>query len=246
MATRGRPDRGSLLGAGGYELRVTARCRTEDLGEAKGTQFADLVTHPIVAAFRNKHLADPTTTRTVGPASGDRTLGRLGYGDDHRGAIWFDKESDVLWLCAAHGRHRSGRADDAFPYFDRLIAENRIYPTADDYEALELDRAARLAEGIPVDAQELLKRARSLPGIEVAGRVGPVRVRLVVVRVDDVADELYVAVSMRQGDDAWLVAVLVGFRPDTDDFEVWRNETKLPTSELDRHEPELGYSTVLP
>jgi len=29
-------------------------------------------------------------------------------------------------------------------------------------------------------------------------------------------------------------------------FGVWRNELALPTGELDRQEPELGYSTVLP
>ena len=246
MAARGRPDRGSFLGAADYELRVTARCCTEDLHEAEATTFADLVGQPIVAAFRNKHHADPTTTRTVGPAAGARTLGRLGTGDDYRGAIWFDREHDVLWLCAAHGRHRSGQTDDAFPYFDDLIGADRIYPTPGDYEALEQDRAARLVDAIPDDAQALLERARTTLGVELSGQVGPVRVRLVVVRVEEVADELFVAVSMRHGDDLWLAAVLVGFRPDTDDFDVWRNEMALPTGALDRQEPELGFSTVLP
>lgn len=246
MAARGRPDRGSFLGGGNFELRVTGRCLTEDLGEDEATLFADLVGHSIVAAFRNKHHTDPATTRTVGPAAGERTLGRLGYGDDNRGAIWFDHEHGVLWLCAAHSRHRSGEPEDAFPYFDELIGADRIYPTVDDYEALERDRAARLVEAIPGHAQALLERARAAPGIEVTGQVGPVRVRLTVVRVVDVADELFVAVSMRHGDDAWLAAVLFGFRPDTDDFDVWRNETALPTGDLDRREPELGYSTVLP
>lgn len=246
MATRGRPDRGSFLGTADYELRVTARCCTEDLHESEGTTFADLVSHPIVAAFRNKHQANPTTTRTVGPASGARMFGRLGTGDHHRGAIWFDQDGGVLWLCAAHDRHRSGQADDAFPYFDELIAAGRIYPTVDDYEALEQDRAARLVDAIPDDAQALLEQARVAPGVELMGQVGPVRVRLVLVRVEDVADELFVAVSMRHGDDLWLTAVLAGFRPDTDDFDVWRNEMELPTGELDRQEPELGYSTVLP
>lgn len=245
MAAWGRPDRGSFLGPAGYELRVTARCCTEDLHESEGTTFADLGAHPIVAALRNKHHADPATTKTIGPAAGARTLGRLGIGDDHRGAVWFDREHGVLWLCAAHDRHRSGAADDAFPYFGALIAAGRIYPTADDYEALEQDRAARLVDAIPGDAQALLERARAAPGVELTGQVGPVRVRLVVVRVEDVADELFVAISMRHGDDLWLTAVLVGFRPDTDDFDVWRSEMELPTGELDRQEPELGYSTVL-
>lgn len=246
MAARGRPDRGSFLGAADYELRVTARCCTEDLHERAGAPFAELAGHPIVAAFRNKHHNDPTTTKTVGPAAGALTLGRLGTGDDDRGAIWFDREHGVLWLCAAHGRHRSGQADDSFPYFGSLMAADRMYPTGDDYEALERDRSDRLAEAIPGDAQALLERARAAPGVELTGQVGPVRVRLVVVRVEDVADELFAAISMRHGDDAWLAAVLFGFRPGTDDFGVWRNEIALPTGELDRQEPELGYSTVLP
>lgn len=246
MAARGRPDRGSFLGGGDFELRVTERCLVEDLREDPSAPFADLVRHPIVAAFRNKHHTDPTTTRTVGPAAEDLTLGRLGYGDEHRGAIWLDTEHGVLWLCAAHDRHRSGQPNDAFPYFDSLIATERIYPTANDYVALESDRADRLVDAIPADAQALLDRARAAPGIEVVGQVGPVRTRLTVVRVEGVADELFVAISMRHGDDAWLAAVLFGFRPDTDDFSVWRNEATLPTGELDRQEPELGYSTVLP
>lgn len=246
MAGGGRPDRGSYLGGGEFELRVTGRCLEEDLQDAPLAPFADLLRHPIVSALRSKHSTDPTTTRTVGPAAGDDTLGRLGYGEDHRGAIWFDREHGVLWLCAAHGKHRSGAVDDAFPYFDKLIAERRIYPTADDYEALNRDRAARLIDAIPSDAQELVARARSAPGVELTGSVGPVRVRLVVERVEGVADELFLAVSMRHGDDAWLAAVLVAFRPDTDDFGAWRNESRLPTTELDGREPELGYSTVLP
>jgi hypothetical protein len=132
-------------------------------------------------------------------------------------------------LCAALARHRSGDPDDAFPYFDALIAADRIYPTVDDYDALERDRAARLVDAIPDDAQALLERARVAPGTEVIGQVGPVRVRLTVVHVEGVADELFVAISLRHGDDAWLAAVLFGFRPDTDDFAVWRNEAGLPT-----------------
>lgn len=246
MAARGRPDRRSFLGGGDFELRVTARCLVEDLHEDAATQFAELVRYPIVAAFRKKHHTDPTTTRTVGPTAGDRTLGRLAYGDDHRGTIWFDRQHNVLWLCAAHDQHRSGKPDDAFPYFDQLIGADRIYPTVDDYEALERDRAARLVDAIPADAQALLEQARATPGTQVIGKVGPVRVRLTVVQVVGVADELFVAISMRHSDDVSLAAVLFGFRPDTDDFEVWRNETSLPTGELDRREPELAYSTVLP
>lgn len=242
----GRPDRGSYLGGAVYELRVTGRCLTEDLDEGTAPSFADLLRHPIVSALRNKHADDPTTTRTVGPAAGDDSLGRLGYGDDHRGAIWFDRRHDVLWLCAAHDKHRSGSPDDAFPYFDRLITEGRIRPTPGDYEALERDRAARIVDAIPDDAQRFVAEARAAPGTELTRSVGPVRVRLVIQRVEGVADELFVAISMRHGDDAWLAAVLVGFRPDVDDMGVWRNETRLPTTELDGREPELAYSTVLP
>jgi len=229
-----------------YELRVTARCSVEDLGEASDAPFDTLAGHAIVEGFRNKHWAEASTVKIVGSGAGTRTIRRLQYGQDNRGAMWMDAENGVLWLCAAHDRHRSGEPDDAFPYFDLLLADGRLYPVDKDYEALFRDRANRLIDSIPEEADRLVSAARDLPGQEVRGHLGSVAVTLVVESVADVGDELFVAVSMREADVKQLAIVLAALVPEAEVFDAWRFASSLPTRGLDEPAAEVAYSTVLP
>jgi hypothetical protein len=143
----------------------------EDLHVSEDTAFADLLKREIVKALVKDRATDPEGGKTVGPQAGDKTLYRLGYGDDHRGATWFDRKHNVVWLCA-YSLHRSGDPNDAFPYFDELIAAQRIRPQEDDYEALFLERDERFADLVYGDAQTLLAEARRNPGEERSGIVG--------------------------------------------------------------------------
>jgi len=109
------------------------------------TSFEEALWHPIVEAFLSKRLADTGSGKTVGPKAGEKTLFRLASGEDHRGATWFDADQRVVWLCT-YGWHRSGERNDAFQVFHRLIENSEIYPTADDYQRLFLDRERRFTD----------------------------------------------------------------------------------------------------
>lgn len=228
--------RGSCL-CGTYELRITRRCLLDDLNLGPGTSFSATVSHPIVQAFQSQRSTNVTGSKTVGPASGERTLYRLGHGHDHRGATWYDPRERVVWLCA-YRLHRSGDPDDAFPYFHELIRAERIMPTEDDYEALFQDRAFRFAETLPQDAQALLTRARSNLGVEEVGLIGGAETTGVVVEVVESLEETHVALSVARMDYTRIVLILQAFYPEAT-FGDWELASRLPTRCL--HGDEVCY-----
>jgi nucleotide-binding universal stress UspA family protein len=231
----GACDRGSFMCDAGYELRVTHRCIRHDLGLPLPQVFEDMAAaHEIVLAFQRKASASTVGSKTVGPEAGERTLYRLARGDDHRGVTWFDPQSRVVWLCGSRF-HRSGDADDAFPYFESLLKQGAVWPQPDDYEWLEEDRAARLAEALPEAAQELLAEARRRPNVEHRRVVGTGEVG-VVVEVVETLEETYVATSVRvMADPIGLVVLLAAFYPNRDLVE-WRFQARLPTRPLEPSE----------
>lgn len=229
-----RCHRGSCL-CETHELRITRRCLADDLNVDPGTEFANARSHPIVEAFETQRSTNPTGGKTVGPIAGERTIYRLGSGHDHRGATWFDGHEQVVWLCA-YGFHRSGEVDDAFPYFHDLIREGRMLPTEDDYEALFWDRAHRFAETLPQDAQNLLAKARSNPGVEQVGILGERQNTSIVVEVVEILEETYVAFSLAQiGDYTMIVSILAAFFPNAV-FSEWEQASMLPTRALRDYE----------
>jgi hypothetical protein len=185
----------------------------------------------IAHALRTKRDVTTISGKTIGPANGALTLYHLGMGHDYRGATWFDERVGIVWLCAAHDRHRSGEAADAFPYFRALIKSREIWPVRLDYEWLELDRADRFAERLPEAAQELLERARAAPDEEHRARIGLGDVG-VVVEIVETLEETYVAFPVASmGDPTWLVALLAAFYPGRR-FADWQHRNRLPTRRL--------------
>lgn len=213
-----------------YELRITQRCLSSDLNLEPTTDFSAAAAHPIVHALESQRSTNPRGGKTVGPAAGEHTIYRLGHGNDHRGATWFDESNGVLWLCA-YRLHRSGEADDAFPYFHELIQSANIWPTENDYEALFLDRDRRFVETLPQDAQVLLARARSNPGVEQTGVIGGEEATGVLVEVVETLEETYVVFSLAQKDYTRIVLILEAFYPDHS-FNDWELLTALPTRTL--------------
>jgi len=211
----------------GHQLRVTSRCIREDLGLGQPpVAFDDLVKHPIVDAMRAKRAVETTSGKTVGADIGDRSLHHLGIGHDHRGATWWDAGSQVVWLCA-YGLHRSGEADDAFQYFDQLIAEARIYPTEEDYQWLERDQAEGFALRVGPDAQRLLEVARGEPGQEIQGTVGGIPLGIYV-DVIETLQETFVIFNLRETIDPNIHAlILAGFYPGKG-WDEWRYPQSLP------------------
>jgi len=227
----GACHKGSFVCDAGHELRITSRCLRADLKYEPPRDFDQLAdAHEIVDAFRVKRDVYPDGGKTVGPANGDLTLYRLAKGDDHRGATWFDARVGVVWLCAERF-HRSGTANDAFPYFHALIKSRQIWPTREDYEWLELDRAERLAERLPEAAQELLAHARANPNQEHRAVIGQGQVG-VVVEIVETLEETYVAFSVASiGDPTRVIALLAAFYPGRD-FGEWQYRNRLPTRPL--------------
>lgn len=222
-----------------YDLRITQRCLVSDLGFESSTSFADTRRHAIVHAFESQRATEPTGTRTVGPASGELTIYRLGHGHDRRGATWHDAAERVVWLCA-YGLHRSGEDDDAFPYFHALIGAGTLLPIEEDYAALFDDRGHRFADTLYEDAQRLLGRARSNPGVEQVGVLGGEQTTGVVVDVVDTLQETYVAFSVVRMDTSRLVMTLGAFDVEAA-FRDWELVDRLPTRPLRSADGEICY-----
>ena len=226
-----------------YELRITQRCLSEDLGEDPKISFDDLRGHEIVKALVKDRATDPAAGKTVGPAAGAKTLFRLGYADHHRGATWWDATNRVVWLCAYHGGHRSGESDDSFPYFDELIEAGRIMPTEVDYERLFEDRDEEFDDFVLADAQELLSEARARPGDEIQGIVGGHVGAGVLVDVVDTEEEIFVVFHWRDiSDQNVLFKLLAAFVPDST-WEQWR-QSRFPRRDLDAEAGEVCFSYV--
>jgi hypothetical protein len=228
--------RGSCL-CGPYELRLTRRCLTEDLNFDQETEFSPALSHPIVDAFKNQRSLQPTGSKTVGPVSGEHTIYRLGSGHHHRGATWFDQHERVVWLCA-YRLHRSGHPDDAFPYFNKLIRSGRIMPTRVDYETLFTERDRRFVETLSQDAQALLARAHTNPGVEVVGLIGGEERTGVIVQIVETLEETNVAFALATMDYTRIVLILAAFIPEAT-FKEWELVPALPTRSL--REKEVCY-----
>lgn len=190
--------------------------------------------HDIVRGFVNERsvVAAPAID-PIGRGRTDRPLLPLRYGDDHRGATWFELELGVVWLCAAHSRHRSGTVGDSFPYFRELLDADIVYPTEADYALLEEERARRFIEFAQADAEALLARAEQQPGVETRGVIGRAEEVGVVVVVVETMDELFLAFSAA----AFLdpdrgIVLLAVFGPEGSVWTDWRRADALPTRAL--------------
>jgi hypothetical protein len=242
MAQQDRAHLRSFVCVAGHELRVTKRCLLEDLKEPADTPFDELVgRHDMVRALRRERRAATAGPDTLGPAGGDRPLTVLRHRHRWRGVTWFEPAQAVVWLCGCSGSHRSGAADDAFPYLEALRDEGRIWPTDDDREALEADRGQRFAALVVTDAPVLLAAARAAPGTERRAMIGLEPIAIVV-HVVDTLEETFVAISGRL-EVALLQILLVSLYPDSR-FDEWRHVDRLPTRELDPTRGEFCLSIV--
>jgi hypothetical protein len=127
--------------------------------------------------------------------------------------------------------HRSGEDDDAFPHFHELQRAGTILPTEEDYAALFDDRGRRFADTLYDDAQQLLARARSNPGVEHAGILGGEQATALVVEIVDTLEETYVAFSVAGMSTSRIVMILGAFDVDVP-FSAWDLVDTFPTRPL--------------
>lgn len=223
-----------------YELCITARCLEEDFGVSPAAPIGDLLDHPIVKALIKDRATDPDAGKTVGPEAGEDSIRRLGYGHDHRGATWWDRTERVVWLCAYHGKHRSGAAEDSFKkHFPELIAAKRMKPTPADYEALFAERDERFVDLVQGDAQALLAEARRAPGIEKRSLVGGEANVGCLVEVVETLEETYVAFFIEEVTYERFVILLNAFFVSR--FEEWEQVHEMPRRAIDEASGEVCY-----
>jgi hypothetical protein len=231
---------GSYLCAG-YELRITARCLDEDLGSHEGASFEELSGREIVTAFVNRRKNSPTNTRTVAPLTSGEEVYRLAYGERHRGATWHDEANRVVWL-HAYAQHEFEDRGDAFPYFKQLDHDDRLLPTAADYEALFRDRDLRFTEVVAHEAAQLLQTAREAPGTEQRAVIGGQFGVGVAVEVVETLEEAWVAVKTRGLTQEYLAILFAALFPEAG-FEDIASISTLGERKLDPDE--LGFRCLL-
>lgn len=230
----GEAHRGGLI-CREWELRITGRCLTEDLGRDAGTPFGDVAGHDIVKAFVSDRFDHVEGTRDVSRLSTGRTVWVVARGHDHRGGTWFDEKNHVVWL-VAYRRHRSGEDDDFFPYARELDAEGRLHPTRDDYRRLLEDRDYRFAAAVRIEAPLVLKAARE-DGVETRIMFGGLYGACVAV---EVADEIgATTVAFRVGTLPWdHVPIILQALHTTPDWEL---ADTMPSRDLDPDEVAFTY-----
>lgn len=209
-----------------WELRLTRRCLEEDLGRSPETNLEDLLGVEIVKAFIARRRERHDNTREVAPLTSGRTVWRLSRGHDHRGATWYDPDEKVVWLLA-YGRHRSGEPDDAFPYFKQLDSEDRLFPTLDDYTALENDRGRRFVEHVTRVVPPLMERAKDQPEVEQSSSIGGSAEIGVAMEVVETLEEVYLRVSPLNLRPAWLEIILAAVFGD----RAWEVTDRFPNRE---------------
>jgi len=181
-----------------WELRVTTRCLDEDLNAAGDAGFEAISGLEIIKAFKKDRLTEATSSRQVSPLTSGREVWRLGYGDDHRGATLYDADEAVIWL-VAYGRHRSGRADDFFPYCKQLDADGRLLPVHADYERMFQERDRRFVHAVRIEAPLILCEARATDG-EYRCMVGGELGAGISIEVDDELDATAITVAFTATD----------------------------------------------
>ncbi len=145
-----------------------------------------------------------------------------------------------MWLCAYHGRHRSGAADDPFgKHFPELIAWKRMKPATVDYEALFAERDERFIDLVQRDAQALLAEARREPGVEKRAVVGGEANVGCLVEVVETLEETYVAFFVEEVTYERFVILLNAFFVSR--FEEWEQVKEMPHRPIDQASGEVCY-----
>lgn len=146
-----------------WELRVTARCLDEDLNADATADFESISGLGIIKAFVKDRSTTVVSSREIRPLTSGQEVWALGYGNDHRGATFYDEEEGVVWL-VAYGRHRSGTPGDFYPVCKQLDNDGQLLPKKADMVRLYKDRDRRFVDAVTVEAPVVLKAARKVEG----------------------------------------------------------------------------------
>jgi hypothetical protein len=224
----GESHRGGFVCAE-WELRVTERCLRDDLG-APGAAFENITSREIVKAFVKDRFDQPEGTREVAPLTQGDQIWVVAYGHDHRGGTWFDEVNRVVWL-VAYGLHRSGQADDFFPYCKALDEADELLPRKEDYKALIEDRDWRFSAALRIEAPLILKEARELQA-ELRRLLGGTHGACIAVEVSEDLEQTTIAFKTPTVVWDYVPVILAAFHPDGE----WDGAASMPSRPLDDDE----------
>lgn len=206
-----------------WTLGTTCRCLTEDL--KLGAELCNVpITELADRADAHQVITDFVKKRSVHPIGSERINALLPtliayslHSGRYRAATWHHEAAGIVWLLAA-GWHEEGSADDAYPYFERLLGDGRILPTREDVEHVVYRRRFTFERALLTEAPRLRQFARDAAGVIQDGVIGGrIRVRVGFEQGDP--GLLYVAITQRllPGDvplpAEWLIQVLAAFFP---------------------------------
>jgi len=206
-----------------WTLGATCRCLTEDLTlgeESCALSLTELATrvdaHQVISDFVKKRGAHPIGSETINALLPTLVAYSLHSGR-YRGATWHHEAAAIVWLLAARW-HEQGSADDAYPYFERLLNDGRILPTREDVERVVNSRRLTFERALRTEPPRLRQAARDDACAIQEGVIGGrIRVRVGFEQGDP--SLLYVAITQRllPGDlplpAEWLIQVLAAFFP---------------------------------
>ncbi len=204
-----------------WTLGATCRCLMEDLtlgAEMCDVSLTDLADRPdapqVLVDFVKKRGAHPIGSETINALLPTLVAYSLHSGR-YRAATWHHETTAIVWLLAV-GWHEAGSADDAYPYFARLLHDKRLLPTREDVERVVSRRRVTFERALLVEVPRLWQAARDDAGAIQEGVIGGrIRVRVGFEWGDP--SLLYVAITQRllPGDlplpAEWLIQVLAAF-----------------------------------
>ncbi len=206
-----------------HALRATKRCLVEDLRlpatAAKGPLEAVAGSSGIVDAFLERRARHPLGQETIQGLT-SRIVAYSLHSADYRGITWYQENHRVVWLLAA-AFHRSGKRDDAYPYFISLDNEGRLLPKTEDVELLVAEQTKDLARHLLEQVPALTQQVLSNPGRLLGGVLGG-RIKIRAIFEADDTPMLSVAISQKlqpgnlQLPADWLMIVAAAFFPDGD------------------------------
>jgi hypothetical protein len=221
------------------ELRVTKRCLTEDLDAPPSSTLEDVSGHPIVRSFLRERRTKTAGTRDVSDLRSGKKIWVLTQGQRWRGGTWYDEPNRIVWLVAA-GHHESGSPDDFFPYCRDLDRNGRLAPAEEDYKGLFLDRDARFAAQLLIDAPLLRKAAEGADGevrTTIGGKFG---VAMAVEVIEDLR-EMTAAFDLRSANiQTHIPAILGALEADG----TWEQVDRMPSRQLEYFEAAWSHMSM--
>ncbi|HEY8640265.1 MAG TPA: hypothetical protein VIL53_07140, partial [Solirubrobacterales bacterium] len=205
-----------------YTLAVTKRCLIVDLGLSEADLERPLAelrdSSLVIQQFIDQRSQLPIGQETVQGLQAPIVAYSLHAGAD-RALTWHDRESGLVWLLASRF-HRSGQAEDSYPFF-RSRRREQLLPTRDDYTRAFEAQARTFAQALMEDVPPLLAGAHDHPNTIQHGTIArriPVRV---VFEHGEQLPMITVAISQRlqPGDvevpAGWLIQLAAAFLPNT-------------------------------